>query len=114
MDDVALKRGDVVQFTVGSDTGKPRLGVVVQSDLFNETHLSVVLCPVSFDSTGLTLFRIPIPADAATGVGKPAELMVDKLAAVRRDRIARRAGKLSRREMSRVDEALRRWLALDR
>ena len=36
-----IKRGDVVICAAPGDYGKPRLGVVVQSDLFNGAHSSV-------------------------------------------------------------------------
>ncbi len=38
-----MKRGDVVTATVQGDYGKPQPAVVVQSDLFNETHPSVTV-----------------------------------------------------------------------
>jgi mRNA-degrading endonuclease toxin of MazEF toxin-antitoxin module len=38
--------------------------------------------------------------------------MVDKMAAVRRDRVSRRIGRLSRSQMSLLDGALRLWLEL--
>lgn len=114
MSELSLKRGDIVVLVVRSDYGKQRLGVVVQSDLFNETHSSVVLCPLSSELTGLGLFRIALPADTVSGLKKPSEVMVDKLAAIRRDRISQRIGRLGRGDMVRVDEALGRWLSLTR
>ena len=41
------------------------------------------------------------------------QLMVDKLVALRRDRIRRRIGALQPPEMRLLDRALRLWLALD-
>jgi mRNA interferase MazF len=44
----ALKRGDVVTVAGGgSYTGKPRPAVIVQSDLFNETHASMTVIPLT-------------------------------------------------------------------
>jgi len=40
-----MKRGDVVICAV--DYGKPRPAVVVQSDLFNDLHSSVVVCLIT-------------------------------------------------------------------
>jgi mRNA interferase MazF len=78
-----FQRGDVVICILSGDYGKPRPAVVIQSDFFNETHASVVVCPVSSELTGLNLFRIAIPESAITGLHKPSEVMVDKLSAVR-------------------------------
>jgi len=112
MTEAAFRRGDVVVCAFSGDYGKPRPALVVQSDLFNETHASVVLCPISSEITGLSLFRVAIPASDGAGLRKDTEVMVDKLAAVRRTRVSRRVGRLSRAQMALVDGALRLWLEL--
>ena len=42
-----VKRGDLVVVAVPGDNGKPRPAVVVQADVFNETHVSVTLVSVT-------------------------------------------------------------------
>jgi mRNA interferase MazF len=42
-----LKRGDVVVVALPGDYGKPRPALIIQSDLFNETHASVTVIPVT-------------------------------------------------------------------
>jgi mRNA interferase MazF len=108
-----FRRGDIVICVFSGDYGKPRPAVVVQSDLFNETHASVVLCPVSSEITGLNLLRVKIPASETTGLRAESEVMVDKLAAVGRERIRKRAGRLSSSHINLVDRALRTWLSLE-
>ncbi len=110
----AFRRGDVVVCALTGDYGKPRPAVVVQSDLFNETHASLVLCPVSSDVTGLSLFRVTIPASPASGLRNNSEIMVDKITAARRTRVSRRIGRLSGAQMRLVGDALRTWLDLPR
>lgn len=110
-DDV-LRRGDVVVSALAGDYGKPRPAVVVQSDLFNPTHASVTLCPMSSEITGLDLFRIGVSPAAANGLRQPSEVMVDKVGAVARQRIRGRIGRLSGAQMKLVDRALRVWLDL--
>jgi mRNA interferase MazF len=45
-----VTRGDIlIVATRGACTGKPRPAVVVQSDVFNETHGCVTVCPVTSD-----------------------------------------------------------------
>jgi mRNA interferase MazF len=105
-------RGDVVVCALPGAFGKPRPAVVVQADLFNPTHKSVVVCPVTSDLTGLTLFRIPIAASVATGLRRPSELMIDKISAILRTRITKRIGRLSRAQISHLGRALRLWLEL--
>ncbi|HEY7338917.1 MAG TPA: type II toxin-antitoxin system PemK/MazF family toxin [Bryobacteraceae bacterium] len=107
-----FQRGDVVLAVLTGDYGKPRPAIVVQSNLFNSGHASIVLCPASSDLTGLLLFRIPIVASEATGLVKDSEVMVDKILAAKRERIRRKIGRLSPLQMASVDRALRIWLEL--
>ena len=110
--DLGFRRGDLVIAVFGRDHGKPRPGVVVQSDLFNESHASAVLCPISSDLTGFAVFRVKLLASKASGLRKDSEVMVDKMATVDRDRIRQRVGRLSPAQMSQVDTALQIWLDL--
>jgi len=107
-----FRRGDVVVAVFGRDYGKPRPAVVIQSDLFNESHASAVLCPISSDLTGFTVFRVKVLASRASGLRADSEVMVDKMATVDRGRIRQRIGKLSAAQMTLVDTALQIWLDL--
>jgi mRNA interferase MazF len=109
---LVIARGDVVVCALPGDYGKPRPAVVVQSDLFNETHASIILCPISSEVTGLMLFRIELPSSDTLGLKTRSEVMVDKLAAVKRQRVKARIGRLSAAQMRKIDEALRTWLDL--
>ncbi len=107
-----FRRGDVVVCVLAGDYGKPRPAVVVQSDLFNETHASVAVCPISSDVSGLSLFRVAVAASESSGLRKDSEVMVDKITAARRLRVGRQIGRLSGPQMSLVNQALRTWLDL--
>ena len=55
--EVVTARGDIVVVaTRGAYSGKPRPTLVVQSDLFNETHASVTVCPITSDCIDAPLF----------------------------------------------------------
>lgn len=107
-----FRRGDLVVAVFGRDYGKPRPAVVIQSDLFNESHASAVLCPISSDQTGFTVFRVKLLASRTSGLRTDSEVMVDKMATVERDRIRQRIGRLSGSQMDHVNAALRIWLDL--
>jgi len=94
------------------DYGKPRPAIVVQSDLFNADHESILLCPITSEIMGGALFRIQLPVSSATGLRAKSEAMVDKLTVTKRRRIGRRIGRLSPEQMKAVDQALRIWLDL--
>ena len=106
-------RGDVVVIaTRGVYTSKPRPALVVQSDLFNDTHASVTVCPVTSDCVDAPLFRITLPPGSRTGLQVPSQAMVDKVVSVPRDSIGRIVGHCSGEELDAVAEALRGWLSL--
>jgi mRNA interferase MazF len=52
-----LKRGDLVVVALPGDYGKPRPALIVQADLFNETHVSVTVVPVTSTLVDAPLFR---------------------------------------------------------
>jgi mRNA interferase MazF len=108
-----VKRGDlVVVATRGAYTGKPRPALVVQSDLFNDTHASLTVCPVTSDVIDAPLFRIALPPGTRTGLVTASQIMIDKVVSVPRSAIAKRIGRCIDEELELVDDALRRWLAL--
>ncbi len=111
--DPGFRRGDLVIAVFGRDYGKPRPALVIQSDLFNQSHASAVLCPISSELTGLTIFRVKLLAARTTrGLRADSEVMVDKMATVDRGRIRQRIGRLSGAQMDQVNAALRIWLDL--
>ena len=107
-----MKRGDVVICAAPGDYGKPRPAVVVQSDLFNGSHSSVVVCLITSHLEDAPLFRIPLPAGKTTGLKLESQVMVDKVIAIPRDRVSGRAGALPASALKEVDRALRLWLEL--
>ena len=108
-----LKRGDVVTVAGSGDfAGKPRPAVILQADLFNDTHASFSVVPLTTTLIDAPLFRVDVRATKQNGLRTDSQAMVDKIASVRRDRIARRVGSLSTRDIGRIEDALRLWLAI--
>jgi len=109
-----LKRGTIVVVAArGAYTGKPRPALVVQSDLFNPTHSSVTLCPITSDCVDAALFRLTLPPGRRTGLREVSQVMIDKIVSVPRASIGEEIGECSAGEIEAVDNGLRRWLQLD-
>jgi mRNA interferase MazF len=108
----SLKRGDVVLVVASGDYGKPRPAVVVQSDLFNDTHASMTVCPVTSSRVEAPLFRVPLKPSKANGLPLKSQIMIDKIQTLRRDRIRGRVGAIGTVTMDNVEAALRLWLRL--
>ncbi len=108
-----MKRGDIVIVAArGAYTGKPRPALVVQSDLFNDTHASVSVCPITTEVVDADLFRVALLPGSRTGLDRPSQVMVDKIVSVPRTAVTRTIGRSSGEELATVSEALSRWLDL--
>lgn len=108
-----MRRGDIVVIaTKGPYTGKPRPALVVQSDLFNATHASLSVCPITSDCIDAPLFRIPLPPGTRTGLQASSQVMADKVVSVPRAAVTGPVGRCDDLEIGAVDDALRQWLAL--
>jgi mRNA interferase MazF len=108
-----VKRGAIVVVVArGAYTGKPRPALVVQSDLFNPTHASVTVCPITSDCVDAPLFRITLPPGSRTGLRGVSQVMIDKIVSVPRAAISAEIGECDARELEAVEDALRRWLGL--
>ena len=111
---MGITRGDIVVVaTRGQYSGKPRPALVVQADVFNDTHSSLTVCPITSDTIEAPLFRVDISADSKTGLRVRSQVMVDKVVSVPRASLAKTIGHCERAELKAVDEAIRRWLDLD-
>lgn len=109
-----MKRGAIVVAAAkGAYTGKPRPALVVQSDLFNPTHQSVTICPITSDCVDAPLFRISLPPGERTGLKTVSQIMVDKIVSIPRSAITSEIGRCDAAELEAAEDALRRWLGLD-
>jgi len=109
-----MKRGDVVVAATPGDCGKPRPAVVVQSDVFNPTHASIVVCPLTSYLVDAPLFRLTVQPNAENGLQVESQVMVDNLAPIRRDRLGTVIGHLDVDQLASLDSALGLWLDLVR
>jgi mRNA interferase MazF len=111
---VEVARGDVVLMVVPSDLGRPRPGVVVQANEFHSDLLTVFVCPVSSDLQDKLPLRPMIEAAPENGLRLRSQIMTDKMAAIRRDRIRRVIGRIDAATSERLDSALLVVLGLAR
>jgi mRNA interferase MazF len=109
-----MKRGAIIVVAAkGAYTGKPRPALVVQSDLFNPTHASITVCPITSECVDAPLFRLTLPPGSRTGLKTVSQVMLDKTLSVPRGAITAEIGECSAAELETVGDGLRRWLGLD-
>jgi mRNA interferase MazF len=107
-----LKRGDIATVALPGSFGKPRPALVVQSDLFNETHPTVTILPLTSDLRNAPLFRIVVEPSATNGLQKVSQIMVDKPMTFPREKIGTAFGRLDDETMLRVNRALAVWVGI--
>jgi mRNA interferase MazF len=107
-----LKRGDVVVVALPGDYGKPRPALIIQSDLFNETHASVTVVPVTSTLVDAPIFRLTVDPSPTNGPRSLSQLMIDKVTTVSRTRIAQSIGRLEDDLLLRVSRALALWVGI--
>ncbi len=97
---------------IGTESGKSRPVVVMQSDLLNETgHASTFVLPCTTRLTGGNLLRVTLPRGIA-GNRQECEVMVDQGRAIDNRRFVRMLRPLPRIILREVEEKLRRLTEL--
>ncbi len=107
-----VRRGDVVAIALPGDFGKPRPALIIQSDLFNETHATVTVLPITGTIIDAPLFRLTVEPSEANGLRKVSQIMVDKLTTTRREKIGDPFGRMDDETMLRVNRALAVWVGI--
>ena len=96
---------------LAGDFGKPRPALVIQADRFDATGTVAVLL-MSGTLVDAPLIRRTIEPTPENGLRKRSQVMVDKIVAVRRDRIGDVIGCFDAKAMIGVTRALAVFLAI--
>ena len=107
-----IRRGDLVTIALSGDYGKPRPALVVQDDAFAALP-SVTVLRVTSDLHDWPLFRVTIEPNAANGLQRRSQIMIDKTATVPRAKIGQRIGRANRSTMQAVSKALGNFLGIE-
>lgn len=107
-----MERGDIIICTLTGDYGKPRPAVVIQSNLFNPTHASITVCPITSHLIDAPLFRLSLIPNSLTGLTFESQIMVDKIISIKSEKITQKIGKLSSDEILKLDDTIKLWLSL--
>lgn len=111
--DIALQRGDIIVCVLSGGYGKPRPAVVVQSDLFNPTHASLTVCPITSHIVEAPLFRLALPSALENGLKHSSQIMVDKIMSLQKEKIRQKIGIITHEQLSTLNHALKIWLNLN-
>jgi mRNA interferase MazF len=96
----------------GTEAGKIRPAVVVQTNLLNEVgHASTIILPCTTRLTGESLLRVLLPGGMA-GNRVDCEIMIDQARAIDNRRLRKHLGTVPRRVLGEIEEKLRHLLEL--
>lgn len=86
----------------GTEPGKTRPVVIVQTDLLNEIHPSALICPITSNvRPEIELLRVHLPKNQ---LDKPSDILVDQIRAIDNQRLLQRIGKLQKEQIKKLKE----------
>lgn len=91
--------------TVGTEPGKTRPVVIVQTDLLNEEHLSTLICPITTNvKPSINLLRVHLKSGQ---LDKLSDILVDQVRAIDNQRLIRKLGQINKEQRVKLKENLR-------
>jgi mRNA interferase MazF len=97
--------------TKGTEPGKIRPVVIVQTDLINDTHLSTIICPITTNVIPeVELLRVHLNKSQ---LDKLSDILVDQIRAIDNKRLIKKVGKLTDSQIIKLKENIRVILDLD-
>ncbi|MFS8081854.1 MAG: type II toxin-antitoxin system PemK/MazF family toxin [Ginsengibacter sp.] len=91
--------------TIGTEPGKTRRIIIIQTDLLNETHLSTLICPLTTNvKTKIQLLRVHLRKDQLT---KLSDLLVDQIRAIDNKRLIKQLGKLNKNQIQALKQNIK-------
>jgi mRNA interferase MazF len=91
--------------TIGTEPGKTRPVVIIQTDLLNETHQSTIVCPITTNvKPEAEILRVHLKK---AQLSKLSDVLVDQPRAIDNKRFIKRIGKLNAEQTIRLKENLK-------
>jgi len=89
----------------GTEPGKTRPVVIIQTDLLNETHLSTIICPITTNvNKEIELLRVHLRAAQLDNIS---DILVDQIRAIDNKRLIKKLGRLNKDQKIRLKSNLR-------
>ena len=89
----------------GTEPGKTRPVVIVQTDLLNETHLSTLICPITTNvKPEIELLRVHLKKRQ---LDKLSDVLIDQVRAIDNSRFLKKIGQLTKEQKTNLKDNLR-------
>jgi mRNA interferase MazF len=84
----------------GTEPGKTRPVVIMQTDLLNDTHPSTIVCPITSNvQKDIEILRVHLKKNQ---LDKLSDILVDQIRAINNKRLIHRLGKLSKDQQEKL------------
>ena len=112
-----LKRYDIwvadLNPQVGTEPGKVRPVVIIQTDFLNNTHLSTIICPVTTNVVSSSkILRVHLPKNKS-GLKVSSDILIDQIRSIDNKRLLKRVGSLESSQRKLLNGNLKIVLDLD-
>lgn len=98
---------------IGTETGKIRPVIVVQTDLLNQEHPSTIICPITTNvKPDSEILRVHL-RKSKSGLKEDCDIMIDQVRAIDNKRLVKKVGKADSIVSGKVRENLKIVLDLD-
>jgi len=89
----------------GTEPGKTRPVVIIQTNLLNDTHLSTVVCPITSNvQPEINLMRIHLKKGQ---LDKLSDVLVDQISAIDNKRFIKKVGQLNKDQIMKIKDNIR-------
>lgn len=90
---------------MGTEPGKRRPVVIIQTDLLNEIHTSTLVCPITSDVVKeIELLRVHLRKGQ---LDQPSDVLIDQIRAIDNRRFIRKMGRLTKEQIVNLKENIR-------
>ena len=91
--------------TIGTEPGKTRPVVVIQTDLLNETHTSTIICPITTNvQKDIEILRVHLKKNQ---LDKLSDILVDQIRAIDNKRFITKLGQLTNEQKTNLKNNIR-------
>ena len=108
---MAVRRGELVTVALNGDNGKPRPALIIQANQFADLG-SVTILPITSTLVDAPLLRLTVEESADNGLRVTSQIMLDKPATVKAERIGSSIGQIDETTMVSVNRLLALFLGL--
>lgn len=88
----------------GTEPGKTRPVVIIQTDLLNSQHLSTLICPVTSNvQPEIEILRVHLRKNQ---LDKPSDILVDQIRAIDNKRLLEKIGRLTDDQINKLKQSI--------